>query len=169
MHQRIPAGVCCRHQPLGSCAHVKLPEHLISKEAACAFVDRAKKREIKWQLLLGCKKTLSKALGKLIKQPECPSGSCTWWPGSSGRASSYNRMKRLPTVYMLALWEHPPSSKSLLFTVVPLSWQCSRTAPCAFHKSAIITYPGDGWVLNFILTGDVWCFHSILWCFLSGV
>ena len=60
-----------------------------------------------------------------------------------------------------------PLSHTLL-SVVPLPWWCSRICPCDSQKSVNSTFPADGSVLNFFLTGDVRCLQSIPWCFLSG-
>jgi hypothetical protein len=47
---------------LAYCAHVDLPKRNISREAAVAFADRVREPEIRCQLHLGRKKTLSEAL-----------------------------------------------------------------------------------------------------------
>jgi hypothetical protein len=98
--------------------HVKLPEHLISKEAARTFADRIRERHRRRQLLLGAK-TLSEALNQALEleAADIAAGvpprirqttARTFWKGHSPPTE-----QRLPTDYVLALWEHPPLSKEL--------------------------------------------------------
>jgi hypothetical protein len=98
-------------------AHVELPEHCISKEATRAFADRIR--------------AINKTTATLEVQEDTQRGprdggnrysSCNA-PPPQGLAHDnqevpeepvpHNRMKRLPTAYVLVLWEHLRPSKRL--------------------------------------------------------
>jgi hypothetical protein len=74
-------------------AHIELPEHLISKEATCAFANRVREQDIIQQLLLEGKKTLNKTLNQTLEletadiAAKTPSSADKWRPGHSGGAS----------------------------------------------------------------------------------
>jgi hypothetical protein len=91
-----------------------------------------------------------------------------------GRALSCNSAETFVTIALCfaeiagVTWSWRIPLSRTLFTVVPLPWWCSRICPCESQKSVNITFPADGSVLNFFLTGDVRCLQSIPWCFLCG-
>jgi hypothetical protein len=48
------------------CAHIGLPEHLVSKEEACASA-KIGEQDVRWQLLFGGRRTLIEAINQALK------------------------------------------------------------------------------------------------------
>jgi hypothetical protein len=56
----------------------------------------------------------------------------------------------------------------LLLTASPFGVKWTKIAPFISQKSVSIILPADGWLLNFLTTGDNGRFQATLWALLSG-